>query len=159
MINRHEIDFEILDDDDTKSLCFLDKSDYFKRPEKPIIEVKFPNINKVYSLVIDSCGFKKLTTENLCYLTTVQDFSDGIYDITYSVAPHDKIFLRKKFIKTSFLKKEIKEILKDFNFDQEKISLLYKIDLYLQSAQIAINSDESLGVKFYNEAKKLLNSI
>jgi hypothetical protein len=159
MINKHNIDFLILDDDDTKSFCFLDKSDYFKRPEKPIIEVKFPNMQKIYQLVIESSGFKRLTTKNLHYLKTIQDFPDGVYEVTYSVAPHDKVVKKIKHLRTSFLQKDIKNILNKIDSDSEVISNLYKINLYLQAASLSLNDNEKLAVSFYKEAQKQINNI
>lgn len=156
MINRHKLDFKILDDEDTKSLCFLDKSDYFKRPEKPMLEVKFPNIDRIYSIMIDSCGFNKLTTKSLCYLDSVQDFPDGLYEFRYSVAPNDKVFLRKKFFKVSKLKKDLKNILENLDDNDELISNLYKIDLYLTAVNLV---NEELAVTFYKEAQKQLKNI
>lgn len=159
MIYKHKLDFLILDDEDTKSLCFLDKSDYFKRPEKPTLEVKFPNIDRIYSIVIDSCGFSRLTTKSLRYLKTEQDFPDGIYEIRYSVAPNDQVYLHKKFIKTSKLKKDLKNILENLEVNDELISKLYKIDLYLTASNLVIDTKEDLAVNFYKEAKKQIKDI
>lgn len=153
-----ELDFNIYEDGDSKTLIFIDKSDYCERPSNPIVEVKFPSLSQTYSYIITPLQLNVLTTKNLKYSDCKIDFSDGIYNIKYSISPNSEIQTCKNYLKTSLLECKIKKLLEK-ELTSETINDLYELDMYLIAAKYLVNVKKEQAMYLFELVTKKLNKL
>lgn len=114
-IKRDYLSFEILPNLDSKTMLFLDTSDYKEEPERPLLEVTLPghtrytlvNIihNKVNVLNSNLTGYSKLL--NVSHLV---DLPDGVWTLKYKICPYDKIYVQKYHLRTNHLDCKMRQI-------------------------------------------------
>jgi hypothetical protein len=150
------LDFSILNVS-TKSMLFIDESDYNSTPSLPLLEVKFPSISTIYSCYIRPKEVNCINTQTLCYSNTLIDFPDGLYEITYSIEPQNFKFVTKKVMRLEKAKEKIKELLNTEDctkLDKETINKLYKLDMYIQGAESLAQENPDKALEYFNQVIK-----
>lgn len=142
-IHQNYLNFFILDTDDTKTLIFVDTSDYMQNPENPLLEVAMPGMNK-YTLVnivarkINSLSSNSLNiTPQVLNECDLLDLPDGVWTFKYKICPYEYINISKVYLRTVNLMKKLNSIVKDIDdtSDEDSKSEILDIFILMQSAR------------------------
>ena len=119
-IHQQNLDFEILDTGNTKTLVFLDSSEYYKEPERPLAEITLPGQTKytLVNIVARQVNTFNSNTLNLTQVTgesCLTELPDGVYTVKFKICPYKYIFKIKYFLRTNQLTNKLKLIF--FNKD------------------------------------------
>lgn len=168
---QHILDFEIIPTGNPKTLVFLDSSDYFREPEKPLLEITLPGYSKYFLLNIVA---RKLNTfnSNTIGLTELLnddclvDLPDGIYTYKYKICPYDETYKIKKFFRTTLIEKELDDLYLQIenpeNLTPDERIFEYKlVEIHsgIAGAQGVVEKDEKKANSFYKVAQKLINEL
>ena len=109
-----QLDFCILDLPNPKTIVFVDASDYFEEPEKPLLSVTPPFFNQVFQTLISARQVNTLNSNNLkmtSFLNTPipMDLSDGIYKFEFGICPYTNNVVKYN-LRTAFLDDKISQI-------------------------------------------------
>lgn len=171
-LQSHRLDFEILPTTSSKKIIFLDTSDYYEKPESPLLQVNLPGYSKYFLVPIESGRINTFNSHTLGFTTILLDdepleFPDGIYKFVYKVCPYATLHITKHFLRTNKLDKELAQIYS--KLDCVETNSCYKkelldIHVLLESAKAnttfnyidKANKDFSLAQK---KVSKLLNTV
>jgi len=165
------IDFEIIPTGNPKTLVFLDSSDYFREPEKPLLEIILPGYSKYFLVNITA---RKLNTfnSNTIGLTELLnddclvDLPDGIYTFKYKICPYDEAYKIKRVFRTTLIEKQLDELY-DLIDNPENITAderileykLVEIHAGITGAQAVVEKDERKANSYYKIAQKLIGEL
>lgn len=165
---RLQLNVEVVETCDCKTLSIMDTSYYPVTPEAPTLvievpgfkQIQFPfevgrvNIFNSYSLALSS----KNTISSLL------DLPDGLYTFTYSVCPNDQLYVVKYHLRTCKLEyKFAQNFAKTVNVcevDSKFMRELQKIEVLIEGAKAnakICNTDKA--VELYKKAKELLDRL
>jgi hypothetical protein len=165
-VKSNELNFEIIDSLDPRTIAFLDKSVYLESsPDKPMVEVLIPGSTKPIVVPFRTNEYNVITGGQLnisCGKNST--LPDGVYTLKISVCPHEYVFLSKTFLKASLLEYELDSILlkqlehrdipKNFKKDFE-----YSIRL-LEAAKIhAERGNINESTNLYKKVSKIVNKL
>ena len=159
---KHNLNFDIIDEliNDEEILLFNDKSIYMENPSVPVLEVKFPNMEEWFKCPIISNQLNNITTSFLRWTEKRGVFPDGMYELRYSVAPHDKVFVCKHYLRTVQYNCNIKKLLQNTTIeDKDKINLIYEIDKWVMVAKATTEENPQQSIELFKYANKLVNKI
>lgn len=159
---KHKIDFKIVDEliNDEEIMLFYDLSSYMENPSVPVLEVKFPNFSEWNKSPIIPSQLNTITTSFLGWTKERGIFPDGVYEIKYSVAPHDKVYKCSYYLRTVSYNCNIKNILEKTSIeDKNKINNLYEIDKWVMVAKNIVESNPTQAAYLFQYANKLLSKI
>ena len=155
---KHNLDFDIFDGEfiDTEILYWFDKSEYMETPSVPVIQVIFPGFTEANTAPISPNKLNVISTSFLQFTTEKAEFPDGIYHITYAIAPHDKLKVCKWYLRTTQLIGNIQQTLASISIeDKEKISLILEIDKYLLAAKAQVEENHIQANELFKYAQRL----
>lgn len=170
-IKRQILDFEIIPTGNPKTLVFIDSSNYFSEPEKPLLEVTLPGYSKYFLLNVVA---RKVNTfnSNTIGLTSLLngdvlvDLPDGIYSFRYKICPYDKAFIDKKFFRTTLIEFKLADLYDQLEKedctrkeDKELQQQLAEIVVLIEGAKALANKNEKKATKFYQLADSLISSL
>jgi hypothetical protein len=109
-----QLDFEIVDTNNSKTIVFIDSSNYFEEPELPVLEIVPPYFNQVFKVNISA---RKVNTINSSTMGLTEflpndypmDFPDGIYKFTYGICPYQFNVIKYR-VRTTELDKCLNDI-------------------------------------------------
>lgn len=146
-LDIYEIDFNVLENNNPKTLVIFDQSHYLNDPEKPIHKIKLPGYNNyiVVPYVINQINILNSNLLGITNTTCSNDLAelpDGIYEITQAVCPYGELYNTKLYLKTTKFdcnyKKVLLSIKCDCVIDQTIIQDLTYIDILIQSAKAEV---------------------
>jgi hypothetical protein len=170
-LKRHIIDFEIIPTGNPNTLVFIDSSDYFTDPEKPLLEVTLPGYSE-YFLV--NVAARKVNTfnSNTIGLTSalngdkIVQLPDGIYSFRYKICPYEVAFKDKKHFRTTLLEEKIAKLYEKIEDsdcstkeDRQLEYELVEIHCLLEGAKLVVNKNEKKAYSFYQTASKLVDKL
>lgn len=168
---QHILDFEIIPTGNPKTLVFLDSSDYFREPEKPLLEITLPGYSKYFLVNIIA---RKLNTFNsntiglteLLNNDCLVDLPDGIYTHKYKICPYDETYKIKKFFRTTLLEKQLDNLYDQIenpeNLTPDERTFEYKlVEIHsgIIGAQGVVEKDEKKANSYYRIAEKLIKEL
>jgi hypothetical protein len=168
---QHILDFEIIPTGNPKTLVFLDSSDYFREPEKPLLEVTLPGYSKYFLVNIVA---RKLNTFNSNTLGLTEllnddclvDLPDGIYTYKYKICPYDETYKIKKFFRTTQIEKALNDLYDQIdnpeNITPDERIFEYKlveIHTGIAGAQAEAEKNEKKANSYYRIAQKLISEL
>lgn len=171
-----KLSLDIQDTTSTKTFRIVDNSEYNEKiPVKEIfLNVIPPGFAEVKSFKV-SQGFSEVFNTSLLGILPAKtykqlaDLPDGLYQITLSMAPTDKLSVEYFYFRTIKLQQKYFELLcrlyknrKNFlikEFTERKQNLIW-IKILIETAKFAAEDshDTSLASELYNEASELLGS-
>jgi hypothetical protein len=168
-IHRNYLDFEILETGNLKTLVFVDSSQYMEAPERPLLEVFLPGFSK-YLLVnvvanqVNTFNSNTLGLGNSLTIDFLTDLSDGIWDFKYKICPYDYVFIIKKHMRVTFLKKKLNRLYEELNIDGSHCTTETDIFIQKQITRINILIEGAISVVNINSVKassyyKLANTL
>lgn len=160
---RQQLDFSILDNyvNNLQLLVFSDDSIYVEPPKNPVVQIKFPGFKDWNEVLITPSTVNRFTTVQLKYTTTKQDFPDGVYEVKYSIMPHNKLTITKGYVRSVKFNKDFASYLEKIGENEAStIDKLWQIELYLQGARYnAENGDINNAVLKFSQAQKELSRL
>lgn len=175
-LHRHIIDFEILPTSNSNVIVFLDESEYFEKPELPLLKILPPGYTKFFQVNINEGEVNVLNSHLIGYTNVLendalQELPDGIWKFTYMICPYEYLQKTKYFLRYNQLNEVITRIYNNLELCEEDLMSkscakndLIDIHILLESAKANAesghigksNKDFSLAQK---KAKKLLHTI
>jgi hypothetical protein len=167
-LHRHELDFEILETGNPKTLVFVDSSEYMEEPERPLLEVVLPGHTK-YLLV--NVQARKVNTFNSSTIginevlseECLVELPDGVYELKYKICPYKHVFICKKHMRVTQLNQKIallhsKIDLADCHIkdDVELQKELFRIYSLIEGAKAVVNYNSVKAQSYYQLADKLV---
>lgn len=134
---KNILDFEILETGNTKTIVFVDASNYIEQPEKPLLEIILPGYSN-YFLINVAAGMVNTFNASTIGLSKVFDASclidlpDGIYQYKYKICPYDKTFISKSYMRVTNLLLKLQGV-------YNGIDLTSEVDKYFKSTLIDIH--------------------
>jgi hypothetical protein len=88
-----QLDFEIVETGNPKTIVFIDSSNYFEEPELPVLDIIPPYFNQIFRATITARQVNTLNSSTIGLTAFVPsdcplDFPDGIYKFTYGICPY-----------------------------------------------------------------------
>lgn len=169
---QHILDFEIIPTGNPKTLVFLDSSDYFREPERPLLEITLPGYSKYFLVNIvarklntfnsNTIGFTELLNQD-CLV----DLPDGIYTFKYKICPYDETYIIKKVFRTTLIEQELDDLYLQIenpeNITPDERVFEYKlVEIHsgIAGAKAAAKKgDDRKANSFYNVAQKLIDEL
>jgi hypothetical protein len=151
--------FEILDTGNTKTIIFLDESEYQERPGNPMLEVQFPSLSAAYRIQIRPKETNSITTKLIGFTKEIEEFPDGLYNLVYSIDPNHLNFICKKYFRLTATKCKIKSLLLHEDISKETIEKLYKLDIYLQAIEEVVDTDKKKALEYFELIQKELKKL
>jgi hypothetical protein len=170
-LHRHEIDFEIINTGNPKTIVFMDSSSYFEAPDRPLLQITPPGFSKFFTVNI---AYGKLNTlnSNIIGLSHVLDTSalvdlpDGVWTFVYRICPYDKIFITKFHLRTVHLKKKLNQLFDlagtECDFEHNPQFKKEMVDIFLLIAKGEANAQEGEPAKAsdaYQKASRRVNKL
>jgi hypothetical protein len=168
---QHILDFEIIPTGNSKTLVFLDSSDYFREPEKPLLEVTLPGYSKYFLVNITARKLNTLNSNTIGLTELLNndcliDLPDGIYTFKYKICPYDETYIVKKFFRTTLLEKELENLYNQIenpeNITPDERIFEYKlveIHAGIAGAQAVVEKNEKRANSYYKIAQKLIGEL
>jgi len=143
LLDKIQIDFQLLDTRDPKTLVVMDSSVWGFIEDKPaIIEITLPGSQnkRTYNFVKSKNNVFNSSNLLISKVGEYKDLADGVYKITVKGSP-DTNCKHRDFLKTDKVRLLIGELyLEDFysckNVKDDKLRILRKIHLDLNTAEI-----------------------
>ncbi|GAB3975841.1 hypothetical protein GCM10028806_34300 [Spirosoma terrae] len=163
-IKRHSLAISAVAEADSRTLVILDRSAYFTEPEQALLNVILPGRVTASTIAMNVAGLTTLTGWELGLGGRVE-LPDGIYQIRYAVAPHDRVSVCLNYLKTSQLNARIDKWLLAVGCDTDDRQLdelghqLAQLDVLLRAG--AANAEAghfTLATAQYDRASRLLDT-
>lgn len=185
-LKKNILDFEIIPSGNTKTMIFVDASEYMElHPERPLLEITPPGYAKYFLVnivakkvnVLNSAligihpQVKKIDESNCEILplgtTYLTDLPDGVWTLKYKICPYDKVYIQKYHLRTVALECVLRQIYAYMQFedcDVQKEEKLKKdiIDILLMIEGGKAAAEEGVVKKastLYGKATKSINKI
>lgn len=163
------LDIQVVPTYNTFTISIQDLSTYDASPpvvNSPTIAILAPNIDASIPFVVQTINTFNSTTLGLTVLGSESALPDGVYYLTYSVAPAETYSVTKTFMRTdliqekfdnAFMKLDIMQCDKALK-QQAKVEL-NTVNFFIQgSIAAANNSAVDVANKLYAQADKMLNN-
>lgn len=159
------LDLNMLPSLTLKKMVFIDTSDYGdNKVTVTNLEITPPGFNKVnVPFTKDSVNvYDSISFNTSC--STFNVLPDGVYKVKYSLPEYGE-FIERSFLRTALLECKFGKVLLSFHleddcFDKTSLTKINEIRSMIEAAISAANNcDNSLAMKLYNKASKLLDRI
>lgn len=172
-VHKDYLDFEILETGNTKTLVFMDSSQYMKPPDRPLLEVFLPGFNKylltnVVPSQLNTFNANTLGLSQTLNVNFLQDLPDGVWEFKYKICPYDLIYIVKKHMRITMLTNKLRALYNDINLDgcdcPDQTSAyinkqLTQINVLIRGSQLVVNKDSKKASKYYKLADKLIGDL
>lgn len=121
-VHQNILDFEILETGNVKTLVFVDSSEYYENPEKPLLEVILPGLTKYLLVNIIPRKVNTFTSNTLNITPAILnecdliDLPDGVYNFKYKICPYQYVNRVKTFLRVTSLLCRLNIVLDTLNF-------------------------------------------
>jgi len=167
-LHKHILDFEILETGNTKTLVFVDSSQYMEAPDRPLLEVTMPGFKNYFLVNVNANNVNVFNSSNLGFNTVLSetcfvDLPDGIWEYKYKICPYKYIYIIKKKMRVTTLLKKLEELYNKIDLsecegkeDKDQERLLSHIHILIEGAKAAVDKDAKKAQSYYKLADKLI---
>lgn len=167
-LHKSILDFEILETGNTKTLVFVDSSQYDGEPDRPLVEVTLPGYTKYFLANVTA---KQVNTFNSSTLgwnqvlveSKLVDLPDGIWKFKYKICPYKYIYKVKYHMRVTQLLKKLELLFNEIELtdcsskdDDELQKIIGKIYILIEGAKSVVNKDTNKAYEWYQLANKLV---
>ena len=170
MIHQQSLDFEILKTGNPKTIVFLDSSDYFENPDRPILQITPPGYSRYLVVNINARHINTLNSLMLGISQTMGtsnpvNLADGVWKLRYMICPYDKLYVQKYHLRTVEIRAKLSQITDYLDFsdcdvkEDQKIKLEYVDILLLLSygeARAELGFPEQASDAYHKANKKVI---
>ena len=170
-LKKHLLDFEIVSTGNPKTLVFVDASNYFEVPERPLLEITLPGYNK-YFLVNITYNRVNTLNSNTIGLTSllnneaIVDLPDGIYTFRYKICPYSTTYKDRVHFRTTLIEEKLSCLYSKWdvsdcatNDDRALISDLAEIHALIEGTKSVVYKNQKKANEFYKLAFKLIERV
>lgn len=171
-LRQNIIDFEIIATGNSKTLVFIDSSDYIvDSPERPLLEVTLPGYNK-YFLVnivarqVNTLNSNTIGLTDLLNNDCLVDLPDGVYKLKYKICPYTSNYKTKLVFRTTLLEDKLKVLYDQIDgsdcskkTDREISQVLTEVNMLIAGAQAVVEKNEKKANDFYRLANTLIDNL
>jgi len=170
-VNRHHLDFEILDTGNPKTLVFVDASEYMEEPERPLLEVTMPGYDK-YSLVnvnakhVNTFNSSTLKINMVLNQNCLVDLPDGVWHFNYKICPYQYVHVSKYYLRTALLKQKMAYLQDRIDLadcevkeDSDLKSQILNVYVLLEGAKDVVNKNPKKAGQYYQLADKIVTKL
>lgn len=171
-IRQHNLSFEILETDNPRTLVFVDSSEYFEQPEKPMLDVTLPGHVKYFPVSVEA-SHVNVFNSNTLGITEVfkreclEDLPDGVYTLKLRICPYAVLNRVKFFLRTTQLSNKLKQIFDELDLsecsvkeDKKIRSEIVEIILLIESGKASAElANPNLAADKYQMAQKKVDKI
>ena len=163
-----QLNVEVIENCDCKTLAILDTSYYPVTPEFPTLVIEMPGFSPVqFPFQTGQVNIFNSYSLGLSGINTVPDLidlPDGLYMLTYSICPNDQQYVTKHYLRTCQIEyKFAQEFAKTVNFcdiDSKFMSDLQRIEVLIEGAKAnAKVCNPTKAVELYRKANELLDRL
>jgi hypothetical protein len=170
-LHEHFLDFEILETGNSKTLVFVDSSDYMENPESPLLEVIMPGYTKYLLTNVDARVVNTFNSSTLGFNQVLNqhclvDLPDGVWQFKYKICPYKYVYKAKKHLRITLLLKKLQELYNKVDIsecagkeDKDLQSSLVQIHILIEGAKAAVETDSKKAHKYYQLADKLVQRL
>lgn len=174
-LQKHHLDFEILETNNTKTIVFLDSSVYFTNPTTPVLQLQPPGSTSLITVNVD---FGKINTFNshTLGLTDVlrgddtTHLADGVWKAIYRICPYNELYTTKHFVRFEYNNECLFKIYENLDTEccEDKYNSVKKqlMDIYILMESAKANAylnNTDKAIKDFNlvskKVSKLLNHV
>lgn len=170
-VHENNLDFEILETGNEKTLIFVDSSSYMEEPDRPLLEVTLPGYDK-YLLV--NYTAREVNVFNSGTLGLNQALSsvglallpDGVWNIKQKICPYKYVYKVKKHMRVTHLLNKLAQVYNKIDLsecqskdDKELQADLVHIHALIEGAKLIVNLDSRKAYDNYQLANKLIDKI
>lgn len=165
-LHVNNLDFEVINTGNEKTLVLIDSSTYFEKPQTPLLDIKLPGFAEPFTVNIEFSQINILTSStigitNLLNNDCIVNLPDGVYELTYRICPYKYQFITKNHLRTETLETELDKIFCSLDcntllIDNPKIKRdISDILILIESAKANVRGGYcDKGTKDYQLAKK-----
>lgn len=171
--HRNNLDFEILETGNTKTLIFVDSSQYIGHPDRPLLEVFLPGFSKylltnVVASQVNTFNSSTLGLNKSLNINFLQDLPDGVWILRYKICPYDFIFIDKKHMRVTQLLVKLQNLYNEISIEEcdcptQTDSFIQKqltrIHILIEGAKSVVNLDSSKAQRYYQLANRLIDDL
>lgn len=168
-IRKHTLSFEILNTGNPKTLVFLDSSDYYEEPERPLLEITLPGYNKYFLVNVVARKVNTFNSNTIGMTETLSSHNlvnlpDGVWTLKFKVCPYDKVYIQKYHLRTVTLEEQIANIfeymdLSDCDVEDTKKYQNTLVDIFVLLEAAKANAEKRGAVKKATEQYQKANSL
>lgn len=170
-LKRHIVDFEIIPTGNPKTLVFIDASNYYTEPERPLLEITMPGFNKYFlvNIVARKVNTFNSNTIGLTELVNNGDLTnlpDGAYHFRFKVCPYETVFKDKVFFRTTLIEQRLSELYDKLGAtectkatDSQTLRDIVEVHALIEGAKVIVCKNETKANQFYQLASALIDSI
>lgn len=170
-LKQHHLDYEIVATTNPKTLVFIDSSEYYIEPERPLLEVTLPGYDKYFLVNVVA---RKVNTfnSNTIGLTEVLitddlvELPDGVYQFRYKVCPYEFYNVDKVFFRTTLIEKKLSSLYTQIEAsdcskksDELVQEDLVEIHILIEGAKAVVHLDQKKARDFYALADSLVEKL
>lgn len=142
-LQKHDLDFEIIESRNAKKIIFLDASDYFEQPESPLLQILLPGHRKYFLVNIEAGRINTFNSHTVGFtsilsLDDLVEFPDGVYEFTYKVCPYKTVNVTKYILRTTKFDETLSKVYSKIDCSDEKDCIkkeLLDIHILIESAK------------------------
>ena len=164
------MDFEIIPTGNPKTLVFIDSSNYYTEPERPLLEVTLPGypeyfLTNVIARQVNTFNSNTIGLTELLNDNCLVDLPDGIYTFRYKICPYNVIYKDKRYFRTTLIEQKLSDLYERLDtsdcVDKDKInpSDLVEIHALIEGAKAVAAKNEKKANSFYQLADKLISKL
>lgn len=114
-IKRQELDFDIQSLGNPKTMLFVDMSQYFEEPERPLLQILLPGYTKYFTVSINARRINVLNSNIIGLSKSIKTsdlvaLPDGVWTLTYRICPYDKLYKQSYHLRTVALKAKLAKV-------------------------------------------------
>lgn len=167
-LKKHNLDFEILDTGNPKTLVFVDSSEYYQEPERPLLEVTLPGYSKYFLLNVVARKVNTFNSNTIGLTETLNSHNlvalpDGVWTLKFKVCPYDKVYIQKYHLRTVILEDSLSKIYEYLDFEGCDVERDFKIKQTIVDIILAIESGKANAkknnVKIASELYSIANEL
>lgn len=147
-IRKHQLEFDILDTGNIKTLVFADGSSYYGQPDRPLLQVTLPGYNKYFVVNVVAGKINTFNSNTIGMTETLgssdlADLPDGVWTLNYMICPYDKIYLQKYHLRTTTLESKLDMVYNDYDLSDCSVQEDEKIKADLVDIMLGIASGKA----------------
>lgn len=167
-LHEHNLDFEILETGNSKTLVFVDSSTYMEEPERPLLEVIMPGYTKYFLVNVNARNVNTFNSSTLGFNEVLKkeclvDLPDGVWQFKYKICPYKYVYIVKKSMRVTLLLNKLKSLYNKIdlsecagkNDDLLKIGLV-DIHILIEGAKAVVEKNSKMAEKYYRLADRLI---
>lgn len=170
-LKKQELDFEIVPTGNPKTIVFVDSSDYFESPDRPLLQVFPPGHNRYFVVNIMPGKVNTLNSSIIglapvLHTSSLVDLADGVWTFTYMICPYDKVFITKYYLRTTTLDQKLNQVFDyadcdcEFERNEKFKNEIVDIILLVEKAKAnAAKGEVSKASEAYQKASKRVNKL